>query len=64
MGAIWEAASSQRLRPYSPEECVEKVSGKSELAPNRGSKSRQVETNEPGSGHLVPPGHTVGCPLG
>jgi hypothetical protein len=23
VGAIWEAASSQRLRPYSSEECVE-----------------------------------------
>ena len=41
-----------------------KLSGESELATNRGFKSWQVETNEPRSGHLVPPGHTVGCPLG
>jgi hypothetical protein len=43
---------------------LKKLSGKSELAPNRGFKSRQVETNEPKRGHLLPPGRTVGCPLG
>jgi hypothetical protein len=43
---------------------LKKLSGKSELAPNRGFKSHQVETNEPKRGHLLPPGRTVGPPLG
>ena len=43
---------------------LKKLSGKSELAPNRGFKSHQVETNEPKRGHLLPPGRTVGPPSG
>src|SRR3712207_9357112 len=31
VGAIWEAASPQRLRPYSPEECVRSEEHTSEL---------------------------------